>query len=431
VIRRKNTFYLVAPSQNNPPQPVAWLDSQDKVTIVQRDPSSGKRGTIQIRLEDIHLPSPIEVERESYRGLLCDLVKSSGGGVVRWINKFYSAETGRVLAELLSPEKVNLLELKNQGLIGASKEFELKKYASIQVPREQYLRLLNYLEQGGNEVTRIGNAFYPWKIAQLLKTALRFPATIGRDTAKLLRTSKLAELVSQEVVWLPGGSERKISDLTSNKRIFRKHLYFCSSCQSFVRLPFRATIHDGSDSAKHVLKYISSYHFALPEIRRSDRGRSRSVTKFPKALYKFWGVERGRTVVNGQKISRRQSVPTASLLPKASIGKPIGVRPVPLTTFLLAAEITFGDHIVTENEKIEVLQRLEAEEELGITAMGPQKMPEALVETSLIETPPIEMLPLGPEIEKDSVTKIRARRRGKIVVRRTEPFVELPELELV
>ena len=430
VMRRKNAFYSATQFENDQPQPIAWLDSQDKVTIVQRDPSSGKRGTIQIRIEDIQLPSPIEVERERYRGLLCHLVKSSGGGVVRWLNKFYSAETGRVLAELLSPEKINLFEIKNQGRFAAAREIDLQMYAPIQVPREQYLRLLNYLEQGGNEVTRIGNTFFPRKIARLLKTALRFPATIGRGTVKLLSTSPLAELVSQEVVRLPDGSERKISELASNKRILKKHLYFCPSCQSFVRLPFRAQTHDGSDSSKHVLKYISSYHFALPEIRRTVWGRARSMARFPKALYKFWGLEKGKVLDSRQKTSRRQSLATASLLPKASLHKPIGVRPVPTTTLLLAAEISFEGHHVTESEKVEVLQRLDAEEELGNPTIEPLKMRDPHDRTWLIEASPLEIPPPGRGTE--GLPKIHPRRRGKIkVARRTEPLVELPELELV
>ena len=250
VIRRKNAFYCAAHQE----QPIAWLNSQDTVTIFLIDRASGRRNATQIRIEDIQLPTPIRVEYSAYQSLLCHLIRRSGGGVVRWFNKFYSTGTGSVLAELVSSEGVKIFE--TQGLFGVSKEVELKWLAAKEVPKDQYIHLLNFLEQEkGEEVTRIGNAFYPKDSGDFLRSVLKSPATVDRDCARLFGTELLAELVSQETVRLRDGTTKRISDLALKKRVYRKHVYFCASCQSFIRQPYRATTHE-TESGKHALAYV-------------------------------------------------------------------------------------------------------------------------------------------------------------------------------
>jgi hypothetical protein len=359
VVRRKNAFYCVA----RPDRPIAWLNSKDTLTIVVRGDSTlgAKRNAIQLRIQDIRLPEDIRVEYATYQSLLCQLVRSSRGGVTRWFNKFYSSETGNVLAELISSEKIKIFE--TQGLFVVSWEVELeKKYAPIELPQEQYLRLLNFLEQesGGGEVARIGNAFYPKEKAMLLRSALKSPATIGRDTAGLLETGALAELVSQEIVRLRDGTSKSISGLVLKNRVFRRHLYFCQSCQSFVRLPFRATTHGGTESEKHSMTYVSSHLLVVPELKRRAPKEGKIHKRFPQILYRFWGIgEKGR-VVDKRKISRRKQSSSIVGIPTVTPAPAIfTVRPVPTTTLLLAADISVDGHTVTIEEKIGALQTLD------------------------------------------------------------------------
>lgn len=421
VMRRNNVFY----SSTQPEQRIAWLNSKETVTIVLRDTSSGKRNTIQVRIEDIQLPEPIRVEHILYQNLLWQLVKRSGGGVVRWFNKFYSTATGSVLAELVSPEKIKIFE--TSGFFGVSREVELKEYAPIiGVSKEQYLRLLNFLEQEGEEVVRIGNLFYRKETAELLRSALRFPATIDPDTACLLGTGMLAELVSQEVVRLADGANRNISDLVLKNRVIRKHLYFCASCQSFVRQSFRATTH-GAESGKHSLIYVNSYLFLVPETRR--RESRKETRKFPAKLYRFWGIEKGKLVDN-RRTSRKQPSMVTSIPIFSPSSTAIRSRIQPTTTLLLAADILVDGHIVTAEEKIEVLQRLESEEK-GTTSDQHVQVPA----TELISEIPSQNLPSVGSLSEEGIPlkahhKLRKSKEIERALQR-EAQDALPELESV
>jgi len=420
VIRSKNAFYCAAQQE----QPIAWLNSQDTVTIFLIDRASGKRNATQIRIEDILLPTPIRVEYSTYPSLLCHLIRISGGGVVRWFNKFYSTGTGGVLAELVSSERIKIFE--TQGLFGVSKEVELKWHAAIEVPKEQYIHLLNFLEQEkGEEVARIGNAFYPKDSGDFLRTVLKSPATVDQDTARLLDTEVLAELVSQETVRLRDGTTKRISDLVLKNRVYRKHVYFCASCQSFIRQPYRATIHE-TESGKHALTYVSSYLFVVDETKRqASRNRKR---KFPEILYRFWGIERGK-VADKRRRSRKQpsivSIPIA-----AASSTAFRARPVPTTNLLLAADISVDGHAVTAEEKIKALQRLEAEEN-GTSMVEQEQHPEQelLVEKSR-EIPPAGTT--GPTIPLEVRHRLRKSKEIEVALQREAGVViGLPELEMV
>ena len=74
VIRRKNAFYCAAHQE----QPIAWLNSQDTVTIFLIDRASGRRNATRIRIEDIRasdanksrvlsLPKPDLSSHQKYR----------------------------------------------------------------------------------------------------------------------------------------------------------------------------------------------------------------------------------------------------------------------------------------------------------------------------------------------------------------------------
>jgi hypothetical protein len=422
VIRRKNGFY----SSTQPEQAIAWLNSRETVTIALRDTSSGNPNAIQVRIEDIQLPEPIRVEHTLYQNLLYQLVKRSGGGVVRWFNKFYSTATGSVLAELVSPENIKIFETSR--LLGVSREVELREYAPIiGVSKEQYLRLLNFLEQEGEEVVRIGNLFYRKETAELLRSALRSPATIDPDTACLLGSSMLAELVSQQVVRLADGTNRNISDLFLKNRVIRKHLYFCASCQSFVRQSFRAKTHR-AESGKHPLTYISSYLFVAPQTRRQKSGKE--TCKFPEILYRFWGMEKGKLADN-RRTSRKQSSMAVSIPIFRSSSTALSSRTQPTTILLLAADILVDGHIVTAEEKIVALQRLESETK-GTTSDQQVQMPA----TELIsETPSQNLSAVGDQVSEEA-SPLKAHhklRKSKEIERalRREALDVLPELEPV
>jgi hypothetical protein len=419
VIRRKNAFYCAA----QPNQPIAWLNSQEIATIVLRDASTGNRNTIQVRIEDIQLPKPIRVEHTTYQSLLCQLVRSSGGGVVRWFNKFYSSVTGCVLAELISSERIKFF--KTQGPFGVSSEIEFKQYAAIEVPKAEYLRLLNFLEQErGDEVARIGNTFYSRETAELLRTALRSPATVDQETANLLNFGALAELVSKENVRLSDGTTKVISGLVLRNRIFRRHLYFCASCQSFIRQPYRSTFHAG-ESGKHSLTYVSSCLFMVPETKRRA---SRKQTKFPEILYRFWGIEKGKLADN-RRISRKQSHPMINIPTDSTSLAPVRARRAPETTLILTADICIDEHIVTAEERIEAIRRLEAED--NGTAIDQQL--QRPVQQSPIETP--QEIPSSENFrENTSPARVRKKLRKRNEVKaalKIEAAVGLPELDLV
>jgi hypothetical protein len=348
VVRKKNAFYCTAQQH-----PIAWLNSPDGVTLVLIDSASGSRNRIQVRIEDIQLPAPIRVEHRIYQNLLCHLVRRTGGGVVRWFNKFYCTGTGRVLAELVSPDRINIFE--TQGLFGVSKQVNLEGYAAIEVPRDQYIHLLTFLEQEkGEEVERVGNSFYPKDLGEVLGAVLKSPATVEQENAHLLDTKILAEIISPEVVRLYDGTTKRISELVLNKRVYRKHLYFCGSCQSFIRMPYRATTHELGPEG-HSLTYVSSHLVVVPAFKK----RAPRKERFPEILCRFWGMERGK--VSNERTSRRQSapviIPTTSS--SAAVVKP---RPVSTTMLLVAAEISVDGHVVTDEEKRRVMERLDTEE---------------------------------------------------------------------
>lgn len=354
IARRKNAFYTAT----QPDQPIAWLNSQETVTIVLIDHTSGRRNMIQIRIEDIQLPTPIRVEYRIYRSLLYHLIRSSNGGVVRWYNKFYATRTGMVLAELVSPQKIKLFHL--QGLFGISSQVDLKDYAAIEVQREQYIHLLNFLEQEeGDEVARVGNAFYSKEVSETLRTVLKSPATVEMDSVLLMSTKLLAELVSQDTVRLSDDTTTRISELVLTRRVYRNHLYFCSSCQSFIRIPYKATVHERLSDI-HALTYVSSNLVVVPV---SKRGTHRNEKKeFPEILNRFWGMEKGKVTKEGtRKISKKQ--PLLPHIPRAGTTRVAKQRPVSTDMLLLLADITVDGHVVTNGEKSMALHRLQSEED--------------------------------------------------------------------
>lgn len=415
VVRNKNAFYCTAQQH-----PIAWLNSPEAVTLVLIDSASGSRNRIQVRIEDIQLPTPIRVEHRIYQNLLCHLVRRAGGGVVRWFNKFYCTGTGKVLAELVSPDRINVFE--TQGLFGVSKQVYLNDYAAIEVPRDQYIHLLRFLEQEkGEEVARIGNSFYPRDLSEVLGTVLRSPATVEQESAHLLNTKILAEIISPEVVRLYDGTTKRITELVLNKRVYKKHLYFCGSCQSFIFFPYRAAVHEQGSEA-HLLTYVSSHLVVVPAFKRWASRKE----KFSQILYRFWGMENGK--VRNERTSRRRSALVSIPIASSTIAV-IKPRPIPTTMLLLAAEISVDGHVVTEEDKRRVLERLDTEEgrfvdeqELAQTTQLPIEEPlERLAENTTKEVPsPLEI-------------RRRLRKNWEIegALRREEREVsELPELEI-
>jgi hypothetical protein len=366
VSRVKNSFY----SESHPEKPIAWLDSQNTVTIVPTQCFSRDRNLIHTRIEDIELPTPIRLEYGTYQNLLFHLIRSSSGGVVRWLNKIYSARTGAVLAEIISPQKIKLFE--SQGLFGVSKEVELSGYASIEVQRDQYVHLLNFLEQGtGEEVVRVGNTFYSRGTIEKVRDALKFPQTVEPKIAQLMKVKFLAELVSQETVRLSDGTVKRISDLALTKRVYRTYLYFCNSCQSFIRTTHRTNIHQRL-SEMHSILYLSSDLVLLP-IPKVDTSSSKEKMEkgdFADSLHRFWGVEDGKVAEsrrrgrNSNKNKREEQQPLLllPLIPKVGAIVLAKLRSSPNNILLNLADITVDDHVVTDEEKILALQRLQVEE---------------------------------------------------------------------
>ncbi len=359
VLRVKNAFY----SESHPEEPIAWLNSQSTVTIIPTDYFSRRRNPIQVRIEDIQLPTTIRLEYSTYQNLFFHLIKSSNGGVVRWFNKIYSARTGAVLAEIISPQKIKLFEF--QGLFGVSKEVELSEYASIEVQRDQYVRLLNFLEQeAAEEVVRVGNAFYRKRESETIRTALQSPQTAEPESAQLMRTKFLADLVSQSTVRLSDGTVKRISDLVLTKRVCRTYLYLCSSCQSFIRTTHRTNAHE-RQSERHPILHLSSDVIVLP-IPKGDASRSKKKKKdFPETLYRFWGIEDGKDAERRtSKISKKKELqlPLLPLIPKLGTMVPAKQRSLPKNILLYLADISVDDHVVTDEEKILALQRMQVED---------------------------------------------------------------------
>lgn len=257
-----------------------------------------------------------------------------------------------------------------------------------------------------------------------MRTVLKSPATVDRDNARLFESEVLAELVSQETVRLRDGTTKRISDLALKNRVYRKHVYFCASCQSFIRQPYRATTHE-TESGKHALAYVSSYLFVVAERRRQTS--QKETRKFPEIVYRFWGIERGK-VADKRRRSRRQS-PIISIPTAATSSTAFKSRPVPLTILLLAADISVDGHAVTTEEKIEALQRLA--EENGTPGVEQEENPEQqlLIETSQ-EIPSFEKT--GQAIPLEVRHKLRKSREIQVALQREAGEVfGLPELEMV
>jgi hypothetical protein len=408
ITRRNDVFYTTTTSGQQI-EPIAWLNSQDTVTIAlkeedkcpstqstsssQRSSNTSSNNTIlRVKIQDIKLPTPIRVEYKLYQRLLFHLIRKSKGGVTRRYNRFFSTFNGCLLAELASSNRIKVYETHGLPLFGvvvSSREIDLNEYApSIKVPAIQYLHLLHYFEKesGSEEISRISNTFYPKPLADSIRQALKTPSCIDRKTACLLESTRIAELVSQEVVRLRDGTEKKISDLVTRKeRILRKHLYFCQSCQSFLQQPYKTTIHK-KESEEHVLTYLSSYLLAVPEIahygetkrtRRLETSSLSALRGFPSTLQKFWGMEKGKLADNNKNKGRKHHAPV--YVPSITQGKskPITTRTYPKIDLLLLAdaEISIDGRSISREERISALQRLEAEDQGILGYQEVQKAP--------------------------------------------------------
>jgi hypothetical protein len=330
---------------------VAWLDSPEVVNILEIDSQNGKRTSIQIRIEDIELPRQILVDRKIYEALLTNLVRKSGCGVVRWFNKFYSTRSGSVLAELIASDKLKLFD-SEKGLFGISKILDLKSLVPIQLPQEHYLHLLDFLAQdSGEECVRIGDGFYPKQLGNTLRTALKHPAAVNPSTATLLNTGPLGELVSSDLVKLANGATVKISDLVLKKKVYRKHLYFCTSCQSFILISRRVSTHSWRYE-DHALIYINSNLVFVPISKSRPPRRTHDFT-----LCKFWGIEKGIVATHPKKKARNIANVLSPTIVKQAL---LPSRPPSTAMLLIVADIIVDGHIVTNEEKALALQRLEA-----------------------------------------------------------------------
>jgi hypothetical protein len=363
ITRRKNAFYI----ENQPGRPIAWLNSQVTVTIVLKDHwSNGNWSTTQIRIQDIKLPTVIRIEHRVYESLLCQLIRSSNGGVVRWFNKFYSTKTGMVLAELVSQDKVKLFD--SHGLFEVPKIVDLNSYAAIEIPRETFIHLLTFLEQQEcEEVTRIGNEFYPKAVIEVVRTALKSPATVEQNILEQLNTKLLAKVISKESVRLKDDKIKRISELVLTKKVYKDHLYFCNSCQSFIRIPYRTTVHKESRSETHSLTYIRSSLVIVPLSKKVKVFTNKTKNSFSERIHRFWGMEKGGTIAKRQSNSiSKRTRKHFSLLAQIPISKamsPLEQRNHPSGMLLFLAEIRVDGHVVTGEEKESAFRRLREEEE--------------------------------------------------------------------
>ena len=350
VSRRKNAFFR----EGDEEQPVAWLNSQELVTLVLIDQGSGRRNTVKIRIEDIELPAPIRADPKIYRSLLYQLVQSCGSGVVRWKNKFYESTTGRVVAELLSPEQIRLFDAK--GPFISFRTLDLQSYASTRLPRELYFHLLDYLAQeNGKEVLRMGNHFYPVEVRPILDS-IKSTSAVSKNTLRDLRASLLAELVSKDSVRLAGGETRKIQDLVLTRRVITQHLYFCSSCQSFLRTPHRASYHDAKSGA-HPIIHLSSNKTILP---LEKQGRPSVRKEFSETLKRFWGIEQGR--VPRKTLGDERKHHFIDTIPIRTARTPPRARLTQSTLLLFSAEIMVDGRQVSLEERRLALQSLHGQE---------------------------------------------------------------------
>lgn len=349
VVRRKNEFYRA----NRQDRPVARLSS-DSIVVAVIDQTTGNWHEIQTKVSEIELPKPIVVEQRIYRSLLYELVRASGQGVTRWINKFYGTATGTVLAELLSKDKIRVFE--TAGLLRSSGIISLEDYAAIKVPREQYFHLLDFLAQSGDDVRRVGNVFYSKKESKFLDSILRSLGSVSKSTTSYLKTKILTELVSPSTVRFPDGTTKKICDLVLSKRVFRTHLYFCNSCQSFIRIPYRTLTHK-SQSGDHAVAYLSS-SITTTSVTK-PRTTKKYNKKFPELLYKFWGIEKGKLPRDKRKPLCATENQFHIIESQPASDTSFSQRPVSTTPVLLSAEITIDGHRPTNEERLLAYERLE------------------------------------------------------------------------
>lgn len=351
VVKKRNEFFRA----NQQDRPIARL-SGDSLFVALVDRRTGNWHELKTRIEDIELPRPILVERKIYRNLLYRLVRTSGEGIVRWINKFYGTQTGKVIGELLSNEKIRIFETRE--LFESSRIVSIEDYVAIKAPMQQYFRLLDFLvELTCGEVRRIGNEFYSSKDTKLLDSIVKSPGTVSKSITSYLNTRVLAELVSTEEVRFPDGTTKKISHLLLTRRVHRAHLYFCDSCQSFVRIAYRSCTHQGR-SGIHAITYISSSIALLP-ISKSGNAK-KETKKFPESVYKYWGMEKGKVRGERSKWSRgKESRSVIDKLPFAQNTCISNPRAVPATPLLLTAQIIIDGHLVTSEERKLAFQRLE------------------------------------------------------------------------
>lgn len=361
IVKRNNEFFRASRQD----RPIARLSSEGSLIVALVDQTTGRWHEVKTKIEDIELPKPIMVEQRIYRNLLYQLARSSEG-IIRWINKFYSTATGNLIAELVSNEKIRIF--KTEGLFEPAGIVSIEDFAAVRVPKEQYFHLLDFLvQQSGGEVRRVGNEFYPSKENKLLDSILKSLGTISKSTTSYLNTTILARLVSSSAVRFPDGTTRNICDLVLSSRVYRAHLYFCNSCQSFVRIPYRTTMHQ-SKSGNHEVTYVSS-SINLVQISKT-KATKKHTKKFPEILYTFWGIEKGKVPREKRKgnLAKDKQFQTIDSLPIYADKSRLKARAESTTSLLLSAEIIIDGYRLSSEERVLAHQRLEGSEIIELNA---------------------------------------------------------------
>ena len=398
IVKRKNEFYRA----NRQDRPIARLSSEDSLMVAVVDQTTERWHEIKTRIDDIELPKPIVVEQRIYRNLLYQLVRASGGGVIRWINKFYGTEAGKVIAELVSNDTIRIFE--TDGLFGTSRIIAIDDYAAINVPRQEYFHLLDFLvQQSGGDVRRIGNEFYPKNEGEFLDSIPKSPWTVSKGITSYLNTRILARLVSSSAVRFPDGTTKKISQLVLTKRVCRNHLYFCGACQSFVRAQYRSNTHR-SESGVHVMTYLSSTIALLPNSQTKTAAKAKN--RLPEIVYRFWGIERGKVPVEkrvGRATKRSQLIESFPILGHTKLAQP---RVGPTTLLLQSADITVDRHRLTNEERLLALQRLD-----GIENPSPETDYQSVENAKHVEcggknNPPINSVSQRRPSEKEELPEL-------------------------
>jgi hypothetical protein len=131
---------------------LAEIRTPEVVAVYVTDSSSGRVSKFDVKIEDLEIPTPIEVPRVVYGYLRQHIDAFAGGETFRNGNCFYSNE-GTLVAEIVSPEKVRM---------GGKEEIiaDLKP-SNIDVPREFYGYLRQHVDtNAGVQTYRRGNNFY-------------------------------------------------------------------------------------------------------------------------------------------------------------------------------------------------------------------------------------------------------------------------------